>query len=180
LSTLVNFMGKPFYQVEGTSPVMGTEGPLFTYTIYVQKGLGFSRSYVQRKIDLTLGDKRGWTRGNVRFQRVPGGTGTLILLAEPDIVDHFCYPLKTNGEVSCCNGRYVMLNSIRWSKGVPHWTGSIYTYRQMLINHEMGHRIGQSHRRCGGAGSKAPVMQQQTYGLQGCLANAWPLDFELP
>jgi hypothetical protein len=181
----VIFSGQPFYPIEGTTDVMGFHGPLFTYSIYVQKGLqakglGVTREYAQRKIDSVLSDKRGWTRGFVRFQRVQKGAGTFILIAEPETVDRLCYPLQTKGEVSCCNGRYVVFNAVRWKEGVPHWTGSISTYRQMLINHEMGHRIGKSHQNCPGHGKLAPVMQQQTYGLQGCLMNSWPLDSELP
>lgn len=177
----VNFANKPFYTIAGSSPVMGVEGPLYKYSIYVQKGLGITRSYAQQKIDMTLGDKRGWTRGYVRFQRVEHGAGgTSILIADPGIVDRLCSPLRTEGKVSCCNGSLIVLNVLRWKEGVEHWTGSIYTYRQMLINHEVGHRIGKSHGHCPGAGQKAPVMQQQTYGLQNCKANPWPLDSELP
>ena len=51
-------------------------------------------------------------------------------------------------------------------------------YRRMLINHELGHRTGHGHRKCSGAASIAPVMQQQTFRLQGCKANAWPTDSE--
>ena len=82
--------------------------------------------------------------------------------------------------MSCCQGRKVVINVLRWKAAVEHWTGSAASYRQMLINHEFGHRIGKGHENCSGQRELAPVMQQQTYGLQGCRANSWPLDHELP
>lgn len=173
-------LGHTFYRVLGQSRIMGTRGPLFTYTVFVQRGLGLQREAIAKKIDTTLGDKRGWTRGAVRFQRVEANANTFIYIASPDATDELCSPLQTEGKVSCCNGQRVVLNVERWNKGVIHWPGSVATYRQMLINHEMGHRIGKGHQNCRGAGTKAPVMQQQTYGLQKCLANSWPLDWELP
>lgn len=179
---LVEYAGEPFWKVKvGTpGPVVGRSGPLYQYAVYVQQGLGLHRARVARRIDVTLADARGWTRGAVRFQRVAENANTDVLVAAPDTVDMLCAPLSTLGEVSCCQGRKVVINVRRWKGAVPHWTGSVTSYRQMLINHEVGHRIGMGHRYCGGAGQQAPVMQQQTYGLQGCRANQWPLEHELP
>jgi len=175
--------GKPFWLVPGRSPVVG-DGKLYTYILYVERGLsskyGVKTSYVAKMIENTLGDQRSWIRGGeVAFQRVDDRANTLCLLASPDTVDILCYPLHTEGKVSCCVDNKVVFNIDRWKTAVPHWYGGIRTYRQMVINHEFGHRIGKGHHSCPGPGKKAPVMQQQTYGLQGCVPNSWPLDSEL-
>lgn len=171
--------GLPFWRVLGESPAVG-EGNLYRYTVYVEDGIRIHKVRFAKEVDAVLADSRSWARGgDVAFQRVSKWAGTSVCLATPDTVDKLCAPLETNGYVSCQMGFRVVLNIDRWFNGVPHWTGSIKNYRRMVVNHEWGHRIGQSHRYCPGAGKKAPVMQQQTYGLQGCRENSWPLDSEL-
>lgn len=175
--------GKSFWLVPGKTPVVG-DGKLFTYTVYIERGLtskyGVKTSYVAKMIDNTLADQRSWVRGGkVAFQRVEKGANTICLLASPDTVDILCKPLNTEGKVSCCVDNKVVLNVVRWKEAVPHWKTGLRTYRQMVINHEFGHRVGNGHHSCPGSGKKAPVMLQQTYGLQGCVENSWPLDSEL-
>lgn len=155
-------------------------GQLYTYTVYVERATKMKPGPFAEHVAVILSDRRGWIRGGkVAFQRVGKGAGTQVILATPATVDKLCAPLQTEGKVSCCNGARVVVNVDRWLYAVPHWTGTLKTYRQMLINHEMGHRIGHGHRMCPGDGKLAPVMQQQTYGLQGCRANSWPLPEEL-
>jgi hypothetical protein len=76
--------------------------------------------------------------------------------------------------VSCRNGDLVVINARRWAYGIEAYGDDLAAYRQYVVNHEMGHSIGFGHVGCPGPGEAAPVMLQQTYGLQGCRPNPWP------
>ena len=172
--------GLPFIKVLDDGEVVGWGSALYTYSVYIEAGTTWRPRTFARRVHQILADERGWIRGGkVSFQRVEQGATTWIVLAKPQTTDALCAPLQTLGEVSCClNGR-VVLNVERWKHAVPHWTGSVRTYRQYLVGHEMGHRLGKRHAFCPGAGELSPVMAQQTYGLSGCRENSWPLDSEL-
>jgi len=134
--------------------------------------------------EATLSDGRGWVRAAFRFERRPLGDETApyrIVLAEGDEVDRLCLPYDTYGQYSCQNGPVVALNADRWRSSTPKWTGDLESFRQMLVNHEVGHLIGQKHPRpqCPRRGAPAPVMNQQSTELNGCLPNPWPLDSEI-
>ena len=123
-------------------------------------------------------DARGWTRAGFDV-REDADAPYRVVLAEGDEVDALCRPYDTGGRFSCQNGPVVAINADRWREGVPHWPGSLESYRTMLLNHEMGHLLGQHHRSCPGPGRTAPVMQQQSGSLKDCKANSWPLPDEI-
>lgn len=168
-------------RAKGSSARVGS-GALHTFSVAVEEGVAEDVDDVAEFIEETLGDSRGWTKGGRHaFKRVPNNGAIKITLATPGRVDAVCAQagLATGGKVSCnSTGRRVMLNLDRWRYSVKHWKGPVKTYRQMLVNHEVGHAIGQGHRFCSGKGKKAPVMQQQTKFLMGCVENSWPLDSE--
>lgn len=131
-------------------------------------------------LDATLADTRGWVGAGFDFER-KGEAPFLIVLAEGDEVDRLCLPYETYGRYSCQNGPVVALNADRWRTATPKWTGDLAAYRVMLVNHEVGHLLGQKHPRpqCPASGGLAPVMSQQSTELGRCLPNPWPLSWEL-
>ncbi len=127
-----------------------------------------------------LNDERGWVQAGFSFVADPDAPYRVVL-AEGPTVDQLCLPLKTGGTVSCQNGPVVALNADRWRTAVDHWVLGVDVYRGYLINHEVGHLIGQRHPkpRCPVPGRPAGVMEQQTGGLKGCIGNPWPRDWEI-
>lgn len=156
----------------GRSP----DGPsTLTYTVEIERGLPFDPRPTAALVDATLGDDRGWvtTRGTT-FRRVTTDADLRVLIATPGTTDRLCAPLVTGGRVSCRNGDLVVLNARRWAFGVPHYRRFLIDYRRYVVNHEVGHALGESHVSCPGPRQPAPVMLQQTYGLEGCRRNPWP------
>lgn len=128
----------------------------------------------------TLTDPRGWQAAGFAFTFTDGATYRIVLAEGPE-VDRLCRPYDVGGRFSCQNGPVVALNADRWRSASPKWTGDLETYRRMLVNHEVGHLLGQHHPavHCPRQGQPAPVMAQQSSELDGCLPNPWPLRWEL-
>jgi len=161
--------------VPGTA-APGAGAALLRYRVEIEAGLPFDGPAVAAAVHATLADPRGWTTSGHAFERVDGDAFDMrVILASPALTDQLCAPLLTRGEVSCRNGDAVVLNALRWGVGIEGYAGDLASYREYLVNHEVGHRIGRGHVSCPGAGEVAPVMMQQTYGLDGCRANPWPL-----
>ncbi|MEE8603416.1 DUF3152 domain-containing protein [Euzebya tangerina] len=169
-----------FQVAGGTGPVVGTGGGLVRYTVEIEPATGLDLGAVAAEAESILSEpNRGWTaRGGWTFQRVgdPAQANIRVVVARPSTVDGFCgrVGLNTGGRLSCWDGRRAMLNLDRWNTGVAPFHTDLTVYRQYLVNHEFGHGLGFGHVTCPQAGTLAPVMSQQSKGLQGCVANGWP------
>ncbi len=144
------------------------------YSVEVEDGLDHQGDVVARQVADVLGDRRGWRTQGWSFTQVAERPAVRVLLASPETVDALCAPLLTRGEVSCRTGDRVVLNVKRWVLGAESYRDDLQGYRQYLVNHEVGHFLGFGHVGCPAPGTPAPVMLQQTKGLQGCVKNPWP------
>ena len=155
----------------------GRSGNLLRYRVLVESDItGLHPASFGEAVTATLNDPSGWTGGGtLRLLRVGPGQpyDFTVYLATPRTRDGLCGS-GPDAYTSCRKGDKVVLNVARWVKGVPGYGAPLPVYRQYMVNHEVGHRLGHGHERCPGRGQPAPVMQQQTLGLHGCTPNPWP------
>ncbi|MEX2557840.1 MAG: DUF3152 domain-containing protein [Actinomycetota bacterium] len=169
------------------SKTCGTPGAkLVRFRVLVEDGLATTPSRFVEDLLSVLCDERSWIgSGKVRFRYDPNGS-LLVGLRKPASAEKRCMQLiglSVNYYYSCAGSKEVVLNSDRWFKGSDHWPGAVPVYRQMLVNHEIGHTLGQHHRGCSKDGAYAPVMMQQSKGMttngNTCKPNPWPRPYEL-
>nr|WP_199827377.1 DUF3152 domain-containing protein [Streptomyces xylophagus] len=173
-----------FDAVPGVDKAPG-KGHKYTYRVDVEQGLGLDGTLFAEAVQKTLNDGRSWAHNGARtFERIYSGKPDFVItLASPGTTAKWCAKSgldTTEDNVSCdsASTERVMINAYRWAQGSSTYGDKMYAYRQMLINHEVGHRLGYGHVTCDKDGELAPVMQQQTKFLDHdgihCLANPWP------
>lgn len=167
-----------FAYVSGFGPVLGRGGRLHRFRVAVEKPTAGVVDFADT-VNRVLGDRRSWTAGRrLRLQRVPESAPAefVIYLASARTSERMCRTggLETGAFTSCRVSGKVIINDDRWQGAIKGYGAPLATYRAYAINHEVGHQLGHGHERCPGRGRLAPVMMQQTYGLKGCRANAWP------
>jgi hypothetical protein len=154
---------------------IGHDGTLLTFNIAVEGDIDQDVKEFADFVTATLSDKRSWTAGKQwRFEQT-GGKGYAdftVYLASPQTRAELCGADDTY--TSCRNGNAVVINLERWLLGVPHWKKSLTSYRQYVVNHEIGHRLGEPHVVCPKKDTPSPVMAQQTIEMRGCEPNSWP------
>ncbi|WP_425244596.1 DUF3152 domain-containing protein [Streptomyces citrinus] len=177
-----------FEAIAGLDKAPG-KGQKFRYRVDVEKGLGLDGTLFAQAVQKTLNDKRSWAHDGARtFERISSGKPDFVItLASPGTTADWCAKSgldTTVDNVSCDSAATdrVMINAYRWAQGSTTYdkelgARAIHPYRQMLINHEVGHRLGFNHVTCSQDGAPAPVMQQQTKFLTfdgiTCKANPW-------
>ncbi|MEU9372576.1 DUF3152 domain-containing protein [Streptomyces sp. NPDC048255] len=172
---------------ETPSPAVGA-GRVLRYRVDIEDGLadrGFDGADIASSVERTLADPRGWTHdGALSFERVSAAEADFVItFASPGTVDAWCAKagLDTSEQTVSCdaqNTERVMINAYRWAQGSTTYGDDMPGYRQMVVNHEVGHRIGHGHESCTADNAPAPVMMQQTKTLRSgaftCAPNPWP------
>jgi hypothetical protein len=172
-------------------------GRLFTYTVEIEDGVeleggpaGFATT-----VDSTLRNPKSWIgSGRYQFQRIDdGGVADLrISLTSQETTRRLC-GFQIPFDASCWKPRdhRVVINVARWARGAVAFQGNVVQYQQYAVNHEVGHGLGFGHIACDGPGRLAPVMMQQSWGVDDnylaalgtdhvtgdglvCQPNAWP------
>jgi hypothetical protein len=161
----------------GNPAVIGSAGRLMRFQIAIEGGItGVDRTEFAQFVRATYGAPQGWaSHGLWRFQQVGPGQDPdfTLMLVTPQTRDAICGG-GPDRYTSCRIGDRVVLNVARWAHGVPNYGAPLTAYRQYMVNHETGHRLGRGHELCPGPGQPAPVMQQQTLGMHGCTPYSWP------
>ncbi|CAM4418372.1 DUF3152 domain-containing protein [Nocardia ninae] len=164
-----------WHVVPGASAQVGTgTDSVFRYTVEIEDGIdttGFGGDEsVAKLIESTLANPKSWTHDQkFAFRRVDqGDTEFRISLTSRESTRKACgYEIPIDS--SCYNAELgrVVLSEVRWVRGAIAFEGDIGSYRQYLINHEVGHAIGyHQHQPCETDGGLAPVMMQQTFGTK--------------
>ncbi|NBM20449.1 DUF3152 domain-containing protein, partial [Streptomyces sp. GC420] len=177
--------GSGEFEVVGGHAAAPGEGRRYRYRIDVEKGLGLDTALFAEAVHKTLNDDRSWAHnGAASFERISSGEADFVItLASPGTTAVWCAKSgldTTVDNVSCDSASTdrIMINAYRWARGAETYGDKMLAYRQMLINHEVGHRLGNGHTTCSADGALAPVMQQQTKFLSHdgitCRPNPWP------
>lgn len=176
-------------KAEQTATESGNELITYTYCVASKGEVGDLTEFANTVFS-TLNDPRGWPRAGVIFQENegadpnsdPNACSMTLTLAAADQMTSFS--TECSDEYSCRVGNDVIINIDRWNNATEGWLnagGTVERYRTMVINHEVGHRLGHfdNELTCPAVNQPAPLMQQQSMDLLGCVPNEWPLDEEL-
>lgn len=142
--------------------------PVIRYTTQVDPGVRYDPRRFAEEVAIYLADPEGWASLGYTFVVGPGGKH-IRLSAPQTLTAEGC----KDDALSCAilGGDRIWLNAARWQHGAPRSRLPLLQYRQYMVTHEMGHALGYDHARCPGRGRPAPLMMQQTLGLQGCAPN---------
>jgi hypothetical protein len=141
------------------------------YTTSVDPDVRYSAKKFGDEIEIYLSDPDGWESMGYEFVRVETNPNVHIRLSSPSTMLHESGCKRDDLSCAELNGRRMFLNAHRWTAGSKKSGQDLDGYRQYLVSHEMGHILGHDHVKCPGPGQPAPIMMQQTLGIETCRPN---------
>ena len=148
-----------------------------TYKLVVDSDVrGIDLSGLSDSIYSYLNDTHGWQKYGYSFEPVTHGEDILIRMSTPQTLDK----LMGDRTLSCAElgGHLVNLNVYRWLYGSPASKLPLYSYRQYVVSHEIGHILGYQHVSIPSSGP-CPIMVQQTLGIGNCIPNTSVLNLDI-
>ncbi len=150
----------------------GSAGTLRRYSVRVETSSKLDADKVGRQIAGVLNDPRSWAgSGTVRFALVadPAKADLTFTLAAPRTATSLCAPEPD----SCTDAGDVVIDAGAWLSSSTTFTTRAQ-WQTYLLNHAVGHLLGEKHQGCPKKGKLAPVMMPQGTNLRGCTSNPWP------
>lgn len=152
------------------------EEKTYTYVIEVEDTINQARyggnDAFAATVDSILSNPKSWI-GDSRYAFKNIGPNSAdkpdmrIQLSSSETAAELCGD-SYGAEVSCfySDGDRVIINEARWVRGAVPFHGDLGSYRQYVVNHEVGHGLGYAtHVQCHADGSLAPIMMQQSLSL---------------
>ena len=130
---------------------------------------GIPLKYSDTLLDITayLNDPDGW---GILFVPCKENPDFHIRLSSDSTITKIC-GLPSGLSCAELGGKHMYLNFDRWMHGSAKSGLDLANYRQYMVSHEVGHILGHEHVKCPGRGNPAPIMMQQTLGIQNCKPN---------
>ncbi len=75
---------------------------------------------------------------------------------------------------SCADQGIVVVSAYQWAAGIKVFGEDANAGHAYMINHPIGHLLGEPDVTCGGNGQLAPVMANQELDITPCEPNGWP------
>ena len=128
----------------------------------------------------TLNHQQGWVQDGHVFEVVQNHDKRDVVIHLQDRATmRKLFPQKYLRNLSVTDMRntpfHIHIDRLNWNNVPRDFEGTLETYRQYLIQHEMGHVLGHGHQPPPRHSHKpCPVMMQQTKGTKKkCRANPW-------